>query len=223
MAPSHWPASRIAIDVAVHLAALALGAAVAFIPGQGPVALAFFALARLAYVGYVSVGLRAQSLRLGLESRDTAEGRHQRFHCQVLRLQNVDGIAFASLCVATRATFSWDGWEWAFMAAGALLILVGVGTKAWATRCLGLDSYTWHDFFVPKEKFVPCRSGPYRFLSDPMYTVGYLQTYGIALACGSWHGLAASLFAQASILLVNEFVEKPHFRRLCAAVPVETP
>jgi hypothetical protein len=51
-----------------------------------------------------------------------------------------------------------------------------------------------------------------------MYTVGYLQAYGLALVFGSWHGLAASLFAQASILLVNEFVEKPHFRRLCGAV-----
>jgi hypothetical protein len=58
-----------------------------------------------------------------------------------------------------------------------------------------------------------------------MYTLGYLQAYGIALMCGSWHGLAAAIFAQASILLVNEFVEKPHFRRLCAVEvnPAESP
>lgn len=225
MSAPAWPWSRIAIDAALHLAALVLGAAVAFLPGQGPLALTYFTVARLSYVIYVSIGLRAQSLRLGLEPKETAEARHGIFHRRVLRLQNVDGIAFASLCVGTRSTFPWDGWEWAFMAAGAVLIVVGVGTKAWAVRCLGLDSYTWHDFFVPKEKFVPCTTGPYRFLSDPMYTVGYLQTYGIALACGSWYGLAASLFAQASILLVNELVEKPHFKRLCAAVPnpAETP
>jgi len=219
-----WTWSRIIIDVGVHLAALALGAAVVLLPGQGPLAFAYYTLARLGYVFYVSVSLRAQSQRLGLESRETAEARHQVFSRQVLRFQNVDGIAFVCLCIATWSTIPWRGWEWACITGGALLIGVGAGTKAWAVRCLGLGSYTWHDFFVPKENFVPCRTGPYRYLSDPMYTVGYLQTYGVALVCGSWHGLAGSLLAQASLLVVNEFVEKPHFRRLCAAVvePAET-
>ncbi|MBV8882182.1 MAG: phosphatidylethanolamine N-methyltransferase family protein [Planctomycetaceae bacterium] len=213
------------IDLAVHAAGLALGAAVAFIPEQDAPALAYFAAARLSYVIYVSIGLRAQSQRLGLESRETAEARHAAFHCRVLRLQNIDGIAFAALCVGTRSTFPWSGWEWAYMLAGAVLIVAGVVTKAWAVRCLGFDSYTWHDFFVPKERFVPCKSGPYRFLADPMYTVGYLHTYGIALACGSWYGLAGAIFAHASIMIVNELVEKPHFRRLCATEikPVQTP
>ncbi|HVR87076.1 MAG TPA: PEMT/PEM2 methyltransferase family protein [Planctomycetota bacterium] len=224
-APAGWPPSRILTDLAVHLLGLGLGLALGLLPDQGPLALVYFTVARLSYVLYVSFELRAQSLRLGVEPRDSAEARHADFHRRVLRLQNLDGIAFGSLCIATRSTISWDGWEWAFMSAGALLIAVGVGTKAWAVRCLGLSSYTWHDFFVPKERFEPCRTGPYRFFTDPMYTLGYLQTYGIALACGSWYGLAASLFSQASILIVNEQVEKPHFRRLCSAVaePVKSP
>jgi len=221
-----WPLSRILIDLAVHLAGLGFGVALAVLPDQGPLALVFFEIARLSYVLYVSFELRAQWQRLGLEPRDTAEARHARFHRRVLRLQNIDGIAFASLCVATRTTMSgWDNWAWAFIAGGIVLIVIGVWTKAWAVRCLGLDSYTWHDFFVPKERFEPCRTGPYRYFTDPMYTLGYLQTYGIALACGSWYGLAASLFSQASILMVNEQVEKPHFRRLCSpdVEPVKTP
>jgi len=224
-AAAGWPLSRILIDLGVHLAGLAFGAAVAFLPEQGPLALAYFVAARLSYVVYVSIELRAQSLRLGLEPRETAEARHVAFHRRVLRLQNIDGIAFAALCVATRTTMTvWENWEWAFLAGGISLIIIGVATKAWAVRCLGLDSYTWHDFFVPKERFQPCRTGPYRYFTDPMYTLGYLQTYGIALAFGSWYGLAASLFSQASILIVNEQVEKPHFRRLCTpeVEPVET-
>ncbi len=215
--PAAGSASRYWIDSAVYVAALSLGAAVAFLQDLEPVALAYFALARLAYVIYVSIELRAQSARLGLEPTETAERRHQGFHRRALRLQNVDGIAFAALCVAASRTMPWDGWEWAFLGSGALLVIVGIGVKTWAVRCLGLDSYTWHDFFVPKEKFEPCRKGPYRWFSDPMYTLGYLQAYGFALLCASWHGFAAAIFAQASILLVNELVEKPHFRRLCAA------
>ncbi len=220
-----WPLSRILTDLLLHLAGLAAGAAVAFLPDLEPVALGYFSVARLAYVLTVSVCLRAQSRRLGLEPRDEAERRYGAFHQWALRLQNVDAIAFASLCVASAGTLPWTGWEWPARISGIVLIVVGTTTKAWAVRCLGLESYTWHDFFVPKEKFDPCRTGPYRWFSDPMYTVGYLQTYGIALLLGSWHGLAASIFAQASILLVNEFVEKPHFRRLCGAVikPAESP
>jgi len=224
--PADWPLSRILTDLAVHLAGMGIAAALAFLPDQGPLALASFLAARLAYVLYTSFELRAQSLRLGLESREVAEARHAVFHRQALRLQNLDGIAFLSLCIATRSTLpSFDEWEPVFLAAGIALIVVGFGTKAWAVRCLGASSYTWHDFFVPKEKFEPCRTGPYRFFKDPMYTLGYLQTYGIALVCDSWYGLAASLFAQASILIVNEVVEKPHFRRLCNAVvePAESP
>lgn len=221
---SSWPPSRIALDLLFHAAAVAAGAAVAFLPDLGPVALAYFALARLAYVLTVSGCLRAQSRRLGLEPREEAERRYARFHRWALRLQNLDGIAFGSLCVAAAGTLPWQGWEWTARIVGGVLIVVGTGTKTWAVRCLGLESYTWHDFFVPKEKFDPCRSGPYRWFSDPMYTVGYLQAYGIALVFGSWHGLAGALFAQATILLVNEFVEKPHFRRLCATIgePVES-
>lgn len=223
--PATWSPSRLLIDLPLHAAALGLAFALGLLPDQGPLALGYFLIARLCYVGYTSVELRAQSLRLGLESRETAERRHATFNQRVLRFQNIDAFAFGSVCVATRSTLAWDVWEPLFLAAGIVLIVIGFGTKAWAVRCLGASSYTWHDFFVPKEHFEPCRTGPYRYFKDPMYTLGYLQAYGIALIFDSWYGLAASLFAQASILIVNEVVEKPHFRRLCNAVvkPAQSP
>lgn len=212
----HWPPSRILADVVFHASALVIGAALALLVELDAAALAYFAAARLAYAGTIAFWLRTQSRRLGLESRQQAERRHQSFHRWALRLQNLDGVAFVSLCVATMSTLPWEGWMWAARLLGAALIVVGMGTKAWAVRCLGAGSYTWRDFFVPKDRFDPCRSGPYRWFGDPMYTIGYLQSYGIALALGSWQGFVASLFAQSLILLFNEFVEKPHFSRLGA-------
>jgi len=193
-----------------------VGAALVFMPEADSATLTYFAGARLAYAATIAIWLRTQSRRLGLESREQAERRHQSFHRWALRLQNLDGIAFGSLCLATMSTLPWEGWIWPARIVGAALVVVGMGTKGWAVRCLGAGSYTWHDFFVPKDRFDPCCSGPYRWFGDPMYTIGYLQSYGIALGLGSWQGLVASFFAQSLILLVNEFVEKPHFRRLCA-------
>src|SRR2546429_551970 len=57
-------------------------------------------------------------------------------------------------------------------------------------------------------------AGPYRFLRNPMYTVGYLQTYGFALVTRSWPGLAAALIDHVAILLFYQLVEKPHFEKV---------
>ena len=60
----------------------------------------------------------------------------------------------------------------------------------------------------------PVSTGPYRFISSPMYTIGYLQTYGLALILRSLPGLIAAGFLQATILTFHVLIEKPHFQRL---------
>jgi len=99
------------------------------------------------------------------------------------------------------------------IAVGAVLALVGVATKVWAAATLG-DGYYWHNFFAPDERVVPNTAGPYRWLRNPMYTVGYLPVYGLAIATSSAFGLAAALFDQCAILAFYHLVEKPHFERL---------
>jgi hypothetical protein len=47
-----------------------------------------------------------------------------------------------------------------------------------------------------------------------MYTIGYLQTYGLALMMRSLPGVMAAVFAQAAILAFYFIVEKPHFEKL---------
>ena len=97
---------------------------------------------------------------------------------------------------------------------GAVLAIIGLGTKLWAARTLGSDAYYWHNFFDPEEAIGPVSSGPYRFISSPMYTIGYLQTYGLALMLRSFPGIIAAGFSQVAILTFYHVVEKPHFRRL---------
>ncbi len=102
---------------------------------------------------------------------------------------------------------------WWLIAAGVLLIVIGVGVKSWAVASIGPGSYYWRDFFLPSENTYRV-TGPYRWLSNPMYTVGYAQAYGFALAMGSAPGLVMAAFAQVTILLLHVLVERPHFRRL---------
>ena len=171
-------------------------------------------LSRLTYVLVVGISLRRED-RTGVYTR--LHGRAEafrRFRRTASIVMHHDAFAFVLLCLVTRNTWH-PPLAWGLtLAAGAVLALIGLGTKLWAARTLGGDAYYWHNFFDPDEAIGPVSSGPYRFISNPMYTIGYLQTYGLALITRSLPGLIASAFAQAAILVFHRVVEKPHFQRL---------
>ena len=122
--------------------------------------------------------------------------------------------ALVVLNVVTRGTWDLPVSAGVSLAVGAVFVVIGLATKLWAARTLGSNAYYWHNFFDPEGAVGPVSSGPYRFISSPMYTVGYLPTYGLALLFRSFPGLIAAVFSQAAILTFNFLVEKPHFQRL---------
>ena len=169
--------------------------------------LAYAILSRLAYVTYVGFALRREELY-------GPSGNFRRFRRRAAFVMNNDAVAFVVLCLATRNTFRLPIPISASIAVGAALAIIGVGTKLWAARTLGSAAYYWQNFFEPELAGGPVSSGPYRFVLNPMYTIGYLQTYGLALILRSLPGLFASVFAQAAIFTFYLLVEKPHFQRL---------
>lgn len=183
--------------------------------GALPVALfAYVALSRLAYVLFVGRGLRRQDREQYYTRRFGAEAGFRRFRRMASIAMNHDAVAFIALCVLTRGTLTLPLPPTLVIAAGVALVVIGVGTKVWAARTLGAKAYYWYNFFAPDDARGPVSSGPYRFVSNPMYTIGYLQTFGLALILGSLPGLVAAAFAQAAILAFYRVVEKPHFERL---------
>lgn len=163
-------------------------------------------LSRMAYVLFVGIMLRRQEGG-GAEA-------FRRFRRSAAIVMNHDAFAFVLLCVVTRNTWRLPVASAVSFAVGAVLAIIGLGTKLWAARTLGSKAYYWHNFFEPDVAIGPVSTGPYRFISSPMYTIGYLQTYGIALILRSFPGLIAAGFSQVAILTFYFLIEKPHFRRL---------
>ncbi len=98
------------------------------------------------------------------------------------------------------------------LAAGMVLFAVGLLVKLWATLTVGVDAYYFRDMFLGRPLAPACGGGPYRFLHNPMYSVGQLQGYGYALLYGSLPGLGA---AAAGHLLIYAFylaAERPFVR-----------
>jgi protein-S-isoprenylcysteine O-methyltransferase Ste14 len=175
---------------------------------------AWHVAARVAYVGFVWVALRLQQQRRAWTRRWGIEAGFRRFRRVASLLMTHDAVSFIALCLVGRNTLPLIVPRGVAMATGVLLCVVGLAVKTWAAATLGGKAYYWYDFFTSTRRVAPAVSGPYRFLDDPMYTVGYLHAYGFALFTGSLAGIAASFIDQAAILVFHRSVEKVHFARV---------
>ena len=153
------------------------------------IALAYHFASRLAYVLYVGLTLKRQDRTAYLTRRYGVEAGFQRFRRVAAFVMANDAVSLAVLCLVSANTLRIGLPHGMAIAVGAVLVLVGVSTKVWAARTLR-DGYYWHNFFAPDERVVPNTAGPYRWLRNPMYTVGYLPVYGLAIATSSAFGLA---------------------------------
>jgi phosphatidylethanolamine N-methyltransferase len=173
-------------------------------------------LSRLAYAGGVGWALRQQERRELFTRGRGVEAGFRRFRRIASTVMNVDAVSFVVLCLVTRASLGGAIAPAVLIPAGLLLVAGGIGIKLWAARSLGAPAYYWYDFFAPGAAKPPDPPGPYRYVDNPMYTLGYLHAYGFALMCGSAWGLVAAVFDQAAILAFQHFVERPHVERLFA-------
>lgn len=170
--------------------------------------------ARVAYVGFVWVGLTRQQADGWWTRQWGLAGGFARFRRGASIVMVLDAISFVAVCLVGWGTLPAVLPRAVAVAAGVVLILLGVGTKLWAAATVGDKTYYWYDFFDSAAPVAPAVTGPYRYLTNPMYTVGYLQTYGLALVTGSLAGLVASVCDQAAILVFHWRVERPHFERI---------
>ncbi|MBZ5590489.1 MAG: phosphatidylethanolamine N-methyltransferase family protein [Acidobacteriia bacterium] len=98
------------------------------------------------------------------------------------------------------------------LAAGVALFVVGLVVKLWATITVGVDVYYFRDMFLGRPLAAACEVGPYRFLRNPMYSLGQLQGYGYALLYGSLPGLAAAAAGHVLIYAFYVVAERPFVR-----------
>jgi protein-S-isoprenylcysteine O-methyltransferase Ste14 len=169
--------------------------------------------ARLAYVGYVWVGLTRQQNDGWWTRRWGIEDGFARFRRGASLVMTIDAVSYVAACLVSWGTLPVFLPRVASIAIGVVLVLLGVGTKLWAAATLGGKAYYWYNFFTAAAPVARASTGPYRYLKNPMYTVGYLQTYGLALISGSLAGLIASVCDQAAILVFHWRVESAHFER----------
>ncbi len=199
--------------IAAHAAVLPVQVGV-LLADSAPAALAFALASRFAYAGFLVVALRRQDRDAWFTRRFGVEGGYARFRAAALLLMHNDAVAIALACWAGRGSLEGPVPPWVAVAAGLALCAIGIGVKTWATRSLPEGSFTWRSFFVPSRETRWVAAGPYLWMRNPMYTLGYLHAWGFALLTRSVPGLAAAAAAHAGILLVHAWAERPHTERM---------
>jgi protein-S-isoprenylcysteine O-methyltransferase Ste14 len=95
-----------------------------------------------------------------------------------------------------------------------ILFIGGLTIKIWAAKSVSIEIYYWKDMFLDRKISDFVVSGPYRFFSNPMYGIGQLQSYAVALWYGSKYGLMAVILNQALLFLFYFIIEKKFIRRI---------
>lgn len=171
------------------------------------IALVLHGMSRFAYIAFVSSALRDIHA-----SEAVRWDEFIKFRRSAKVIMNNDAFTFVLLCLVTRHS-PVSMVPVGVQIAGGLFVLIGAYVKIWSAKLIG-DGYFWVDFFAPPSESPRCRVGPYRYLNNPMYTVGYLPAYGCAMLLGSWVGVAVAAIDQIVILFFNYKVELPHFKKL---------
>jgi hypothetical protein len=93
---------------------------------------------------------------------------------------------------------------------GSFGIITGFLINIWSAMLIGIDVYYYKDLFLGRPVCGIIKKGPYKYLSNPMYGVGQINSYGSALMCASAAGLFVIIMNQMMMFIFFCNVEKPH-------------
>lgn len=205
---------------ATKIRTISILASIAFIvfltkyyPDNFKIAAIYLLISLAFYIGFISLVLRKKGYRLWFIKKYGAKKGFLIYEAILGFIFFNCGSALGYIAVSTSGgLFNYINKD-LLIIFGAVLFVIGVTVKLWAAKVVSIDIYYWKDMFLGKKicKFVV--SGPYKYLSNPMYGAGQFQIYGTALFYGSIPGLMAAVLYQSSVFSFHFAVEKPFIDR----------
>jgi protein-S-isoprenylcysteine O-methyltransferase Ste14 len=209
--PQHATLARSIVMIASLAFTVYLGR---FQPHNVHLAIAYFFLGTIGYVGFIYAVLSTKGLRHWYMRRwKNEEEGYLAYEASVAFLFYHNGASIGYMATATAGHLFHSVNQYLL---GTVCLVVFVGgflVKLWAAHEVTVDIYYWKDMFLGRKikEFVVC--GPYKYLSNPMYGVGQLQGYAFAAWYGSWMGLLTAFVNQALVFSFYYAVEKKFIRR----------
>ena len=183
-------------------------------PANIDLAYVYFCSSTLLYIGFIYATLSKQGLRHSFVAKWGEQGGYLRYEAILafLFFHNGTSIGYLSMTTVSPGHSLNPTMVWYWVVAS--LFIVGSVIKLWSARVVGVDIYYWKDMFLGRKISEFAASGPYKYLSNPMYGLGQLPAYAVALWYGSSTGLLAAFINQVLVFSFYFLVEKKFIARV---------
>jgi len=177
-------------------------------------AIAYFVCSTIVYLGFIFLVLPEHGLRLKLIERFGEENAYLYYEgfLAFAFFHNGASLTFISQSSAGSG-FLTDMSPALVMGVVVILFVVGLVVKIWSAYVVGIPVYYWKDMFLGRKVSDFVVTGPYKYLSNPMYGVGQVQVYAVAIYYNSSYGLVFGAINQALVFLFYFAAEKPFIYR----------
>jgi len=180
-------------------------------PHNYRLAIGYFLLSEALYIGFITLVLSENGLRNWFIKRwgDEQKG-YLAYEAALGIIFFHNGASIGYIISSTAGNIPHYGVLSAIL---AVVFIFGFTVKLWSARVVSIDIYYWKDMFLGKKICGFVETGPYKYFKNPMYGVGQLQAYALALWYGSALGLIAVTLNQILVfafyyLVENKFIER---------------
>lgn len=186
-------------------------------PLNSSLAIPYFMAFEVFYVGFISLALSKNGLRLWFIKTWGEENGYLAFEAILGFLFFHNGVSIGYLASSTPSDLFHVIPENLLWIIVAILFISGFVIKILAAKAVTIEIYYWKDMFLGRKISDFVVSGPYKYFKNPMYGLGQLQAYATAIWYGSTYGLAAAFINQALIftfyyLVENEFINRVYIK-----------
>ena len=174
-------------------------------------AILYFSVSTVVYIGFIFLVLPEHGLRLKLIQKFGEEKAYLYYEGFLAFAFFHNGASLTFISQTSAGSGFWG--EVPMMGIVAILFFVGLGIKIWSAYVVGIPVYYWRDMFLGKKVSEFVMTGPYKYISNPMYGIGQVQVYAIALYYDSIYGLIFGAVNQLLVFLFYFLLEKPFIYR----------
>lgn len=176
-------------------------------------AIAYFACSTFVYIGFIFLVLPKRGLRLTLIKRFGEERAYLIYEGFLAFAFFHNGASLSFISQSSVGSGLNNPPVLLMTVLAAILFLSGMTIKIWSAYVVGIPIYYWKDMFLGRKVSDFVVTGPYKYLNNPMYGIGQVQVYAIAIYYNSIYGLIFGAINQILVFLFYFITEKPFIYR----------
>ena len=177
-------------------------------------AIIYFILSTTVYIGFIFFVLPERGYRLKLIEKFGEQGAYLKYEAFLAFAFFHNGVSLSFISQASAGSSFFENIPvQVAMLFAAVLFTIGTSIKIWSAYVVGIPIYYWKDMFLGKKISDFVVAGPYKYFSNPMYGIGQIQIYAIAIYYNSIYGFIFGAVNQGLVFLFYFLVEKQFIYR----------